>query len=1419
MPFNPAEPFAVDYGEPAEDTLAFDPSQAFTFYDGPSLGEKARSFIATATRAGIETGADLLEGVAVLAKKWDDVSPKWSREYEGKEARDLGTYKAGQALREFAATHLPGNPELVGSVMWETVPEVTGSFGAYLLGGFGAGAVKASALGATSVMAATQGTAQAYGEAKAAGVDEQTALDAGVLGLAPGIIQVVPVLRALRRFDPTPGKGLYAKIMTSLASGSIGAVEEGVAEMLGQVGQNAIARGLWDADRELSANVAQQGTAGGAAGFIVNALVSALPGRGHVKVPTIEELAAPVDQGATKAPPAEPPAAPAKVAPVVRKPTQEGLPIEMHGALVERAKSNGMSDEDAKAYADRLTTPIEQFDLTEPIRNADGTVIPAGSTVSRQTLEKAGYAIPAEAEPGPALGEVPTAVPEPIPGAIPASQVLENIMAANPNADRTATEQLLGKADYVPVQVPIEEVGPSFGTAGEEKVGQYTQQPAETAPPVVLAEAENGQLRPVDGKHRVAAARRRGDKTIPAYVPAEISAQFAPIQPEPALPGQTAPPAKKPVVPEVAPERDGAQPPGDTTALKMEEIDTLREALGLDELPAPQRKRFLEVLAGAKRKNLSATADSLASSIIEKPRQVTAEEHAGMVLRSAELQNQFERLQTEAAVEVDLGNLDRANLLEQESNNVLDSLDVLTRASDLAGTEIGRALSIRRMRINRRSYDLATSVQRLQVAKKARATPEEIAQLRQLTESLAAQQKTIERLQIELAGEREKLAKVQAETFVSEGRARRRQAAASSALERRKVLKNELAALGYRLNDITNSIGLSIEAANIVAKIAQTYIEEGAATLSEVTGKLKQDIPDLSDNDIYNALGGRIKAVRQAVENEAKARVRELTKQARLWARIHDALNRQFDKGAVPRTSEQVRQLRQILGKLRLQADRAIHDDAALKRVHEKINEVQAQLQGGFRNLRPIRQERVEPSVDVQALRRQLRELERLMRTQDAIADLKEQIRTGDFKVSAPEQRAITNERLQQALVERQQLQRKVNQLIEEKRSRTPIQKVGELALGLRAVKATADMSAVFRQANILIWRRPGEFAKAFAGAFKAFFDANTADAIDIAIKRHPNQVERIRAGLYLSELDGTVNTREETFAGRLQDKIPVLRAIAAASERHMVTMLNLMRAATFDQFVENFPESSLEERQAWAYYVNVASGRGNLGRFNNAARQLSLVFFAPRYAVSRFQVPYALVRGWKHPVVRKQIALDLAHFAGAGMSALALAYFAGFRVGLDPDDSDFGKIIVGDTRIDIWGGMQQAMRLLLAPIMAGLDRAGVRKQGKEADLIDAGRTFLSYKLSPTVTVPAEMITGRTIIGEDRELWESALRSITPLVIEDTLDVMSSSQNAAKTSAAAAASFFGIGVQEHSPRNDQERRIREAERAATQAEP
>jgi hypothetical protein len=115
------------------------------------------------------------------------------------------------------------------------------------------------------------------------------------------------------------------------------------------------------------------------------------------------------------------------------------------------------------------------------------------------------------------------------------------------------------------------------------------------------------------------------------------------------------------------------------------------------------------------------------------------------------------------------------------------------------------------------------------------------------------------------------------------------------------------------------------------------------------------------------------------------------------------------------------------------------------------------------------------------------------------------------------------------------------------------------------------------------------------------------------------------------------------------------------------------------------------------ANVINHFTGRADLPAFpdgpgaEKATAVLNGAFFSPRFTISRFQsVEDALGVIKSHDsLAAREAPSDMVKFVGAGLSILALAKLAGAKVEDDPRSSGFGKMRVGDTTVELWGGMQ----------------------------------------------------------------------------------------------------------------------------------
>lgn len=836
---------------------------------------------------------------------------------------------------------------------------------------------------------------------------------------------------------------------------------------------------------------------------------------------------------------------------------------------------------------------------------------------------------------------------------------------------------------------------------------------------------------------------------------------------------------------------EGATFKQDVIGLSKAEVARIREDVGIAKLPPGEQQTWLAASVEAVKRGLDKNAVDTAAEVVKTKRVVTDAEHAGMVLKVAELNKDFNATAAEASRLIETGNPVAAESARARLDGLLDNISLITEASDFAGSSAGRALNIRKLLVNQETFDLASVSQRAQINKQAKLTTADNSKL----EGLVKINKTLE----------EKLAKAEENNLTLI----KNQEAANAEAVRRKIpkrsrtvddilseqvkIKDQLASLGLRVNDIT---GLTAEGTHLIGKLAVNYIKLGAQTLKEVVTRVQEDIPDMTTQDVHQALISKNPKQKAKARSEIAQRVVDLKTQARLLLDIEKAEAGVFDPVAKrkPKTGD-IKTLQKKLKDLRAQAYRTGLAPARLEQVVKTINDLQGQLSGHFRTIRakePIN------TAELRFLNTKISDLRRQMRTEDNLAIAVEQLRTGEFIFQEKAEPRPVSPSLERAQIELKRARRNIRNAIEDMAPLTKGDIGREVINTLRTIKATADMSAVMRQGMVLSSTRPALLKNISGKGVKAFFREFTADQIDNSIRSAPHHWIRERSGLKLTEAGGTRGLREELFGAKYIERVPVLGGIVKASNRHMTSHLNLLRVGVFDEFLAKFPNATRAELAAYADWINIATGIGDLGRFAAVADILSLAVFAPKFAVSRVQTPFVMFKYMELPRVRAQIAKDFAGFLSVGMTTLALADMAGASVSRDPRDSDFGKIRIGDTRIDIWGGVQQPVRVMIRGILAATDRAGVTgkdllESDKAVDPVDLIATFAGYKLGPGVTIPREIITAKTAVGQPTTIPETLGKAATILWIDDVLDAVKS-DNALPWQIVGGLTFFGVGA-------------------------
>jgi len=303
---------------------------------------------------------------------------------------------------------------------------------------------------------------------------------------------------------------------------------------------------------------------------------------------------------------------------------------------------------------------------------------------------------------------------------------------------------------------------------------------------------------------------------------------------------------------------------------------------------------------------------------------------------------------------------------------------------------------------------------------------------------------------------------------------------------------------------------------------------------------------------------------------------------------------------------------------------------------------------------------------------------------------------------------------------------------------------------------------------------------------------------------------------LALTEIDAALSLREEAFMGAaMAEKIPLVGKGVRASNRAYTGFANKLRADVFDHLIKSAEKVG---RNPWKDpklvdsiidFVNAGSGRGKLPKaLEKSAVALNTALFSPRLMSSRLSLLNPKFYYKLDPFARKQALQSLFAFTSMTATVLGLAKLAGAEVEMQllpwkPVSADWGKIKIGDTRIDIMGGFQQYIRTayqFLGGKVVSTTTGKVTKVGEGYKPISRGEIAgraLEYKLAPVASFAVGLYRGRTIFGEPLNVPEEVGKRFVPMVMQDVIDLARDDPELLPLSALG---FFGMGLQTYKPK-------------------
>lgn len=671
-------------------------------------------------------------------------------------------------------------------------------------------------------------------------------------------------------------------------------------------------------------------------------------------------------------------------------------------------------------------------------------------------------------------------------------------------------------------------------------------------------------------------------------------------------------------------------------------------------------------------------------------------------------------------------------------------------------------------------------------------------------------------------------------------------------------------------------IAIAPDVAKLAKSLIEEGVIKLEEVVKNIHNTLKEDIPDITEKDVQDIIAGNYNE-KKKTRGQVAEQMQNLRTQAKLINKYEAMLKGEQPKTEKDKIkfNQEIHDLRQKIKGLEKEESEANkfygESDSGNRRIEKMEDELQRLKER--RPKEPTQREQRELSQREKELKEQIAaerkliaeeqrefnkrskeefdpELKKLQalkkRNETELKKVEEQLRTGDVAVPLKKVALSVDNELKknfpqaykEALESRDKLikakhERMVRRAEKEFDNLDKYEKFKKKAARWlnvpRTLMASFDFSAPLRQAAVATTAHPFSAARAARQMFKHGWSQKAYDRWFEELKESPNYDLMKESKLAITDpYNLHLEKLEEDFlGGNIAEKFPLgIGRGVKASERAYVSYLNKMRIDLFNRYAEQFMDNgktfqnSPELYKSLANFINASTGRGKLGgdKLEAAAPILNSLLFSPRLIASRMN----LLTNWANPnfyrkvpyEVRKLYFQDMAKFIGVGITTLYLAKQLGADVELDPRSSDFGKIRIGDTRYDIWGGFQQYVRVF-AQIFSG-DRKtelGIKDLDETfgESRAEVAESFARGKLAPIPAMVMDIASGRTSAGEkvnknfqfpnpenETSFTEMAIGHLSPLLIQDV--IKASKEDGIKSIfTTGVPAMFGIGVQNYDP--------------------
>jgi len=380
--------------------------------------------------------------------------------------------------------------------------------------------------------------------------------------------------------------------------------------------------------------------------------------------------------------------------------------------------------------------------------------------------------------------------------------------------------------------------------------------------------------------------------------------------------------------------------------------------------------------------------------------------------------------------------------------------------------------------------------------------------------------------------------------------------------------------------------------------------------------------------------------------------------------------------------------------------------------------------------------------------------------------------------------------------------------------------KIVDIAGVPRAAMASFDFSMGLRQGGQVAVRNFPDWVNANKESIKY---VKNADYFKSEMKRiaDDDAYETIvdKLGVRLPAVEG--NSDEIMASAHILEKVPVYGRGIEASDRAYSGGLTKLRYNIAKKWIDSLggPDEALKnlsekELRDIGEVINTSTGSGGKkGGFTEKNMQtLATTLFAPRLWASRLNAINPAYYARLSPIARRRAIENMASFLGAAGAVVGLAEASGADVEMDPRSSDFMKIKTGNTRFDIFGGLQQNV-VFFARMITGEKKNSstgeIQTMGEgfgQPNRLDLAQDMLQNKLNPLLGYAARMLqssdgdTGnpndrKDRFGEDINVAQETGKLVTPLGIQGLVDTYNDTGDVGKSLAMNVPNFFGIGTQ------------------------